>query len=312
MAVAEQLKALGRTISLSCGISARIAKRQACSRVIMYHGVTSATVENFARQLHYLSETFRVVPLSAMIRNLERQGTPTGNEIVLTFDDGLRNNLTLVYPLLQKLRVPATFFICPGLIGSGRWLWNHEARCRLQTLGRESRMQLARKVGATAHTVEGMVGWMKELKLQERRRVEDVLRVATRRYTATTEQREAFDIMSWDELKSLDPELITIGSHTFSHPILTTLSDDQLDFELRESRRILEEKLDREVGYFCYPNGSYDARVHRAVRAFYSAALTTESGLVTNNSSHDLHRLPRIPAAETTALMAWRLHRPGA
>lgn len=312
VAVAEQLKTLGHTISFSCGLSARMARRQACSRIIMYHGVTAEASEGFAAQLEYLARNFRIVSLATMLANLEKFGAPPADEIVLTFDDGLRNNFSVVYPVLKKLDAPATFFVCPGLIGSGRWLWNHEARARLQTLGRETRIELARNVGATSHTIEGLIGWMKELKLQERRRVEDVLRVATRRYSATQQQHEANDVMSWEELKSLDPGLISIGSHSFSHPILTTLTDDQLDFELRQSRRTLEEKLERPVAYFCYPNGSYDARVHRAVRSLYAAAITTESGLVMNGSSHDLHRLPRIPSAETPALMAWRLHRPGA
>ena len=312
MAVTEQLKSIGHTISFTCGISARIAKRQACSRIIMYHGVTAATADAFGEQLQYLAANFRIVSPATMLANLVHNGSPAADEMVLTFDDGLRNNLTVVYPLLKKFNAPATFFVCPGLLGSGRWLWNHEARCRLQTLGRESRLELARNLGATSHTVEGIISWMKELKLQERRRVEDVLRVRTRHYTASHQQREAFDIMSWDELRSLDPALITIGSHTFSHPILTALTDEQLEFELCESRRALEEKLNRPVDYFCYPNGSYDTRVHRAVTAAYSAAFTTASGVVKNGQSHDLHRLPRIPAAETPALMAWRLHRPGA
>ncbi len=312
MAVAEQLKSLGHAISFNFGISARMAKRQACSRIIMYHGVTSQGAEAFSEQLAYLSRNFRIVSLAAMLSSLERHGAPSADEIVLTFDDGLRNNLTVVYPLLKKLKTPATFFVCPGLIGSGRWLWNHEARCRLRNLGRQSRMELARNVGAISHTVEGFVAWMKGLKLHERRRVEDVLRVASRCYTASREEREAFDIMSWDEIKSLDPALVTIGSHSFSHPILTTLSDDQLEFELRESRRILEEKLARPVEYFCYPNGSYDSRASGLARQLYTAALTTETGLVMNGASRDHYQLPRIPGADTPALMAWRLHRPGA
>jgi peptidoglycan/xylan/chitin deacetylase (PgdA/CDA1 family) len=119
-------------------------------------------------------------------------------------------------------------------------------------------------------------------------------------------------LMSWEELQSLDPELVTIGSHSFSHPILTTLQDDQLEFELRESRRQLEEKLDRPVPYFCYPNGALDTRVHGLVQKYYEAAVSTESGIIGRNLSADRHRLPRIPTANSTALLAWRLHRPGA
>jgi peptidoglycan/xylan/chitin deacetylase (PgdA/CDA1 family) len=119
-------------------------------------------------------------------------------------------------------------------------------------------------------------------------------------------------MMGWDDLKSLDTGLIMIGSHTLTHPILTTLSTDEINAELRESRRCLEQKLGHTVDFFCYPNGSYDARVYEAVKNNYRAAVTTEIGVLNGKETLDLHRLPRIPSAENPALTAWRLHRPDA
>jgi peptidoglycan/xylan/chitin deacetylase (PgdA/CDA1 family) len=119
-------------------------------------------------------------------------------------------------------------------------------------------------------------------------------------------------MMSWDDLLSLDPNLITVGSHTLTHPILTTLSARETEHELIESRRCLEQKLQREINFFCYPNGSYDARAYKVAQRIYRAAVTTNSGVIEGDESLDLHRLPRIPSAEKPALTAWRLHRPAA
>ena len=63
-----------------------------------------------------------------------------------------------------------------------------------------------------------------------------------------------------------------------SHPILTTLSDQEIELELLESRHCLEERLQRPVDFFCYPNGSYDKRAYQVVKKTYRAAVTTESG----------------------------------
>jgi peptidoglycan/xylan/chitin deacetylase (PgdA/CDA1 family) len=278
----------------------------------MYHGVSAHEADLFADQLSYLTQNFRVVAFANMLDHIREHGGPAPDEIVLTFDDGLRNNFSVVYPLLRKFNAPATFFVCPGLINSKKWLWNHDARCRLQTLGPERLKELSRHVAAPAHTVESFIFWMKTLPFHERRRVEEYVAVASRHFIPTAEQHSAYDIMSWDELRSLDPELVTVGSHTFTHQILTKLQSDDLEFELRESRQELEEKLDRPVPYFCYPNGALDSRVHAAVQKHYAAAVSTESGTVGRDQTPDQHRLPRIPAAHTTALLAWRLHRPGA
>jgi peptidoglycan/xylan/chitin deacetylase (PgdA/CDA1 family) len=55
---------------------------------------------------------------------LEAHGgeAPQPGEAVLTFDDGWRDSLTVAAPLLNRLGVRATFFVCPGLFG------NHDPR----------------------------------------------------------------------------------------------------------------------------------------------------------------------------------------
>lgn len=289
-----------------------MARRQACARILMYHGVTTGGASALASQLRYLARNFKIVSIAAMVDRLAQHGVAPANEIVLTFDDGLRNNLSVVYPLLRELQVPATLFVCPDLISSGRWLWNHEARCRLQSLEPEALSAVRSKLLAANVSVDGIVEWIKTLKPAQRRWAQEMIRQATSDFRATPAQSEAYDMMTWEELTSLDPALITVGSHTLSHPILTTLPAEELDRELRESRRVLEQKLNREIPFFCYPNGSYDERVYQAVKNNYSAAVTTETGVLGHKNEIDLHRLPRIPSAENPALTAWRLHRPEA
>jgi len=152
---------------------------------------------------------------------------------------------------------------------------------------------------------------MKALRLDERRCAEEKIRQATPDFQPSVIEREACDLMDWDTLKSLDPDLITIGSHTLTHPILPTLDEAAIQFEMTESRRQLEQKLNRAVKYFCYPNGAFHAPAVRAAQQTYSAAVTAENGAVCG-TDHDLHRIPRIPATRNCALLAWRLHRPGA
>jgi len=60
-------------------------------------------------------------------------------------------------------------------------------------------------------------------------------------------------IMSADELRSLDSDLVTIGSHTVSHPMLTSLSESAARLELRKSRAQLERLLQRKVTLFSFP-----------------------------------------------------------
>jgi peptidoglycan/xylan/chitin deacetylase (PgdA/CDA1 family) len=73
--------------------------------------------------------------------------------------------------------------------------------------------------------------------------------------------------MNWDELREHAARGIAIGSHTVSHPHLTTLSDDELRSELNESKREIEDRLRRPCDDLAYPYGEHDARVRAAARA---------------------------------------------
>jgi peptidoglycan/xylan/chitin deacetylase (PgdA/CDA1 family) len=278
----------------------------------MYHGINRQEQPLLAEQLEYLDRNFRVISLDQLVHNLASNSAPKQNEVVLTFDDGLMNNATVVYPLLSRLGMPATFFVCPGLIDSGRWLWTHEARCRLQTLSVQQLAELACSLSCAVATEDGIVDWMKMLDLKSRGAAEEKIRRATLEFKPTAADREACELMDWATLDSLDPEIITIGSHTLTHPILPTLDDAAIDCEIANSRRLLEQKLNRPINYFCYPNGAHDPRTSLAARRNYKAAVTAENGVVNGTNSADIHGLPRIPAARDSALLAWRLHRPGA
>ncbi|HIK45787.1 MAG TPA: polysaccharide deacetylase family protein, partial [Leptolyngbyaceae cyanobacterium M65_K2018_010] len=83
--------------------------------------------------------------------------------------------------------------------------------------------------------------------------------------------------LTWDQLKIMaaDP-LVTIASHSVTHPPdLRSVSDEDLAFEVAESKRRLEEQLGIPIRYFSYPSGHYDERVAQAVAdAGYLAAFT--------------------------------------
>ena len=94
-----------------------------------------------------------------------------------------------------------------------------------------------------------------------------------------------------------------IGSHTLSHPDLTTLADAALRRELRDSRARIRRLFGQPASFFCYPSGRYDARVVRAVRdAGYLAATTVRPGYATPTA--DPYALPRIQVSGGTGATA--------
>ncbi len=84
--------------------------------------------------------------------------------------------------------------------------------------------------------------------------------------------------MSEDELgRCAKHPLITVGSHTVSHPLLTRCDDRTLEFELTRSRELLESATGSPIDLFAYPTGDYDRRVAQATqRAGYRSAFAMD------------------------------------
>jgi peptidoglycan/xylan/chitin deacetylase (PgdA/CDA1 family) len=84
--------------------------------------------------------------------------------------------------------------------------------------------------------------------------------------------------MNWEELRASASMGVEIGSHTDSHPHLTSLGDAELELELAGSKRRLEDELGRPCRLLGYPYGEHDHRVRAAARAVgYEAAFALRS-----------------------------------
>ena len=105
-------------------------KSQYVVPIIMYHRVDdnasisklSVSPESFKRQMIFLKRNnYNIVSLSELA-DLVKKGKITYKTIAITFDDGYENNYIYAYPILKELKLLATIFISPALIGTDSYL----------------------------------------------------------------------------------------------------------------------------------------------------------------------------------------------
>jgi peptidoglycan/xylan/chitin deacetylase (PgdA/CDA1 family) len=102
--------------------------------IVYYHrigepDVLTRSLEDFKADIKYLARRYECISLFELCRRLKAKERFTRPIAVITFDDGYRDNLLQAVPVLQEAKVPATFFVSTGYIGTDREFPHDSRRC---------------------------------------------------------------------------------------------------------------------------------------------------------------------------------------
>lgn len=214
----------------------------------------SATVEGFDRQVAFLKQNFDVIGLNELEQALHQ---PRGQFVMLTFDDGYRDNFELAFPILKSHGVPATFFIATGFLDRPRMpVWD-ELAWMLRTTTVKSLAAnewLPTSVCLADQPFRRLLAVYKSLGTELTEMYLDFLADALG--TGRCPDSLASDQwMTWDMLREMQAGGMSFGGHTVNHPILANATADQQDWEVGECQRRLIDELGRPIDAFSYPNG---------------------------------------------------------
>ena len=299
-------------------------------RILAYHRVAglrdtpvldsrtvSATPEGFARQMQHLARFYRVVSMAEVLEAAEKGGELPKRAVLITFDDGYADFAGIAWPILKQLRLPATMFVPTAYPDHSErvFWWDRLYQAFAATLRVEINVPA--------------LGRLPLLRADERRRS---LR-AIQNYLTTIAQGEAMrlvdslckelgptwvrggSVLSWEQLRQLAKEGLTLGAHTRTHAIMTKVAPEQM----REEVQGAQEDLQREIGaclpIFCYPNGNHNDTVVAVLReqgirlAFTTLSGPNEFGTTDPLRLHRTVIMPRTtPAIFCLRLLRWGVH----
>ena len=286
--------------------------------VLAFHGVTAEAPGHLCnyegKHLHRpifealmegVARHYAVVPLARVVDWMESRAGLPDRALVLTFDDGYRNVLTVAAPVLKRLGLPATLFVTTDFVFHGRMLWpdrlmgalaaSDVRRLRVPHGGASIDLALGGEREKRAADVR-LTALCKALSEDEKLAFLDGI-VAALRVSEEQIQNAWGDHapIGVDELKQLHEYGIEVGSHTCSHGIVTRFAPDAMEREVTLSRQLLEQATGRPCVEFSYPNGgagdfSEETRA-RIIAAGYRCAVTTVKRRVAR--SDDRYQIPR-------------------
>lgn len=253
---------------------------------------------SFEDHLRYYAAHMTVIALGDYLSAMRDGRALPKNSLVITFDDGYKDNLTCAYPLLQRYGFPATFFVASGYIGSGEMKWEDRLHCLIQRSRREAitvELPAGEQTFSIDSSGEKAAATDRLVNLLGHSSAGEIQRVLGQIEAQTGAACEADGLMmTWDDVRQLarTPGM-TIGAHTITHRHLTRIPRDEAAREVRGSKEQIEEQIGQPVTTFSYPYGDFDAGTVEIVRTSgFECAGTIAYGK--NGPSSDLFELKRV------------------
>lgn len=223
-------------------------------RIIGFHGVPDR--RSFEGLLDWVGDHFRFVSGAEVARAWQTGHRLPDRSVWLTFDDGRPDVVTNALPALLARGIPATMFVCPGIV--------------------ESRQPFWWDVIAAAQA-RGWSALASSEALRVLKQVPDPVRRAYMADAARSAGPVPADSVTLDQCRAWRNAGLEVGNHSWDHPLLPACEDAEQVSQIDQAHDWLlaNDLIDRSQPLFAYPNGaSTTVSRDRLDRIGYGAAVT--------------------------------------
>ena len=285
--------------------------------ILLYHGVTSSEsegIENysgkhisndvFAEQMNYISKNCNPISMNEYLHFVENGHDLPPCSVIISFDDGFKNNFSVAAPILEEFNIPAIFYVSSGIVNTDLMFWVDIIEdCLNKSKVNNFEIKLSKveefvfdnnrqKINA----VEKIKQYCKSCNFIELKRVLNDLEQITR-VKAQVQHAANYQKISWDELRVLNSNpLFEIGGHSLYHNILSSLSTELLEKEIRSSIDLLEINLGKKIIHYSYPEGQSNHYNEEVIKCLKENKIQCSPSAIfgLNTTDTDLFNLRRI------------------
>jgi peptidoglycan/xylan/chitin deacetylase (PgdA/CDA1 family) len=285
--------------------------------IFLLHGVVESSdyqVRNYNRKhlelsvfKNYMEGLKRVgTPLSMdqVVEILSHNKSFPSNSFAITFDDGFENNYSVALPVLEKLELPATFYITTGFIQENQMSWIDKIEYCFENKEKIDIKLPWRTEIVSIDDKDSKIEILSEIRLKVKNSTEihadnfsdDIcLQCGFPQLKSSTDPLDLK--LSWNQIESMHKHpLFTIGGHSHTHAILSYLSPDALEAEVALSLSLLESEANVITTHYSYPEGLLHCYSDEVIRSLknHGIVCSPSAEFGWNNHSTDLFHLKRI------------------
>ncbi|CAD7770825.1 Polysaccharide deacetylase [Candidatus Methanoperedenaceae archaeon GB50] len=225
--------------------------------ILLYHNIDSSWKNGFKKQMQFIKEHMQPISLNKLIDCLIKKKPFPPKSIAITFDDGYESIYHHAYPILDKYQILATIFLVTGYIDTRKTFWWDEFR---EIINNFSNKWFRENFNTLTHLFPQKVFHHKNFEIEtekylarlNNRKIAKIIKKLRSELNYIKLEKNS-SILSWSQIKEMAKNGIDFGSHSINHYNLTTLSDKDIEEELRVSKEKIEQELKKHITGFCYP-----------------------------------------------------------
>ncbi len=254
----------------------------------------------FEEILVLVKKHYNILPLSDLYK---KPSSELKNSCFITFDDGYKDYLDYAYPILKKHAVPSTLFILPYQITNKGHIWTSAVIFFVKHYSFNdisdffSQRNVIIKYRDKTNYFKLNLDITKHL--CNMTQVERMSLIFELRQKFVTDNRVIEnELLSFNELRMLGPDIVSVASHSLTHPSFKKEFDPVfVESELKDSKKIIEQETKQEVNAFAFPFANYNEVSINIAKKLYKLCFTRINDFVDLNKikketdySYDLAR----------------------
>lgn len=255
-----------------------------------------------------LKKHYIILPLDKLLTGTKEE---LKNACFITFDDGYRDYLDYAYPILSRHNVPSAIFVLPYQISNKGHIWTSAVTFFIKHYSFAEINSYFTRLGLKINTKDPynyfglnleITRQLCKMKSHDRLKIVNELRA---KFVADNRIIEN-ELLSFNELRSIDPNLTYIGSHSLTHPSFQVETDEGfIHYEMRLSKEIIESELKTKSDAFAFPFANWNTSSLNCAKKYFRICFTGLNKMVEINkiksSPDELYNLHRFNVHHNSA-----------
>jgi len=304
----SKIKSIIVNITLNTKIGYNLLKKRFDNTVLMYHGVSEQPCpynkrhtlkKDFIKHLIFLKKNCNIITLNQFFNKEFKEDKIN---VALTFDDGYWNNFSIAKPILEELKVPATFFITGINNTNENYLWADfvdilaKSKLKKNIYLDELNFELRNNSYYLENSKQALHQIIKHEKADYETKISLFNNVSTEEKSIilNDENKEFWKLMADSEIiETAKSKYIDIQSHGFYHNNLGTIELELALKEGIESKKYLENLTQKKIDTIGFPDGSYTKDFLDKIEKFGISKFTAAEGFLLDFERDDNRILDR-------------------